>query len=105
MSESIVIICPDTNIKLWATRVLDAPIGGGKSAILQLAAAWARAGHKVTLAGAAVVEGEAEEGYSLRSLDHADGNYDVAIYVTGSLGHFRDPAIEGIQSEIRIFWM
>src|SRR6185369_4330942 len=103
MSESIVIICPDTNIKLWATRVLEASIGGGKSAILQLAGAWARAGHNVTLAGAAVVEGEADEGYTLRSLANAGGSYDVAIYITGSLGHFRDPAIESIKSTLRIF--
>jgi glycosyltransferase involved in cell wall biosynthesis len=84
---------------------LDAAIGGGKSAILQLAAAWAASGHKVTLAGADVVEGEAAEGYFVRSLQNAGGSYDVGIYVTGSLGHFRDPAIEHIHSRMRVFWI
>jgi hypothetical protein len=40
--ESIVIVCPDTNIRLWPTRLAEAATGGGKSAILRLAMARAR---------------------------------------------------------------
>lgn len=105
MSKSIVIVCPDTNVRLWATRVKDAAIGGGKSAILQLAAAWSRSGHNVTLACAAVVEGEAEESYRITSLENGSGSYDVAIYVTGSVGHFNHPAIERIHGSVRLFWI
>jgi hypothetical protein len=84
-SESIVIICPDTNITLWPTRLAEAATGGGKSAILRLAMAGARAGHPVTIVGAAVVEGEID-GVTIRELSRAAGKYDVAIYVTGLLG-------------------
>lgn len=105
MGDSVSIICPDTNIRLWADRMRDAAIGGGKSAILQLAAAWARAGHKVTLASAAVAEADVGDNYSLRSLENAGGSYDVGIYVTGSLGHFEHPAITQLQSKIRILWI
>jgi hypothetical protein len=41
--ESVVVVCPDTNIRLWSGRVLESAMGGGKSSILQLAEAWARA--------------------------------------------------------------
>ena len=64
-AESIVIVCPDTHISLWPTRLAEAATGGGKSAILRLAMAWARAGHPVTIAGPAVVDGEIE-GVTLR---------------------------------------
>ena len=101
--ESIVVVCPDTHITLWPTRLADAATGGGKSAILRLAAAWARAGHPVTVAGAAVVEGEVE-GVELRDLSRAAGRYDVAVYVTGLLGHFRHPAVSAIEADVRILW-
>lgn len=102
-SESIVIICPDTHVTLWPTRLADAATGGGKSAILRLAMAWARAGHPVTIAGAAVVEGEID-GVAVRELSRAAGTYDVAIYVTGLLGHFEHPAINRIQAGQRLLW-
>jgi len=101
--ESIVIVCPDTHIALWPTRLAEVATGGGKSAILRLAAAWARAGHPVTVAGAAVVEGEIER-VRLRDLAHAAGRYDVAVYVTGLLGHFRHPAIGAIEARVRVLW-
>jgi glycosyltransferase involved in cell wall biosynthesis len=101
--ESIVIVCPDTHISLWPTRLTEAATGGGKSAILRLAMAWARAGHPVTIAGAAVVEGEIE-GVSVRELSRAAGTYDVAVYVTGLLGHFEHPAINGIRADVRLLW-
>ncbi len=103
-AESIVVVCPDTNVRLWSGRVSEAAMGGGKSSILQLAAAWARAGHAVTIAGAAVREGESG-GFAVREIAAAAGPYDVAIYVTGSIGHFREPGIEGIHAARRIFWL
>jgi len=101
--ESIVIVCPDTHITLWPTRLAEAATGGGKSAILRLAAAWARAGHPVTVASAAVVEGELD-GVRLRELGRAAGRYDVAVYVTGLLGHFEHPAVEAIRAGVRVLW-
>src|SRR5437867_1335311 len=76
MPQSSIIVCPDSNIKLWATRTKDAAIGGGKSAILQLAKAWARAGSDVTVAGRIVVEGQAE-GISLVNIERVLGSFDV----------------------------
>jgi glycosyltransferase involved in cell wall biosynthesis len=102
-SESIVVVCPDSHITLWPTRLAEAATGGGKSAILRLAAAWARAGHPVTVACAAVVEGEVE-GVRFRDLARAAGRYDVAVYVTGLLGHFEHPAIDGIKAGVRVLW-
>ncbi len=103
-SEHIMIVCPDTNVRLWSTRIRDAAMGGGKSAILQLAAAWARAGHRVTVAGAAVREG-ASEGVEVVELGHARGRYDVAIYVTGWTGHFGHPGVRLIEADRRLFWI
>jgi len=102
-AESIVVICPDTHITLWPTRLAEAATGGGKSAILRLAMAWARAGHPVTIAGAAVVEGEID-GVAVRELSRAAGDYDVAIYVTGLLGHFKHPDIPRIRAHRRVLW-
>ena len=102
-AESIVVVCPDTHMTLWPTRLAEAATGGGKSAILRLAAAWARAGHPVTVACAAIVEGEVE-GVQLRELSRAAGRYDVAVYVTGLVGHFEHPAIEGIRADVRMLW-
>lgn len=102
-AESIVIVCPDTHISLWPTRLADTATGGGKSAILNLAMAWARAGHPVTIAGPAVVDGEID-GVNLRELSRAAGTYDVAVYVTGLLGHFEHPAINGVRARVRLLW-
>src|SRR5687767_4018843 len=102
-AESIVIICPDTHITLWPNRLAEAATGGGKSAILRLAMGWARAGHPVTIAGAAVVEGEID-GVTIRELSRAAGRYDIAIYVTGLLGHFEHPAIKHIRADVRLLW-
>jgi glycosyltransferase involved in cell wall biosynthesis len=104
VSERVVVVCPDTNIRLWPTRAAETAIGGGKSAILQLAAAWARAGHAVTIAGARVVEGEAA-GVRTAELAKARGKYDVCVYVTGSTGHFRHPAVSEIEGAVRLFWI
>lgn len=104
MSVSLAIICPDTNFKLWATRVREAALGGGKSAILQLAAAWSRAGLDVTVACADAVESEAD-GFRTCPIRSAAGRYDVAVYVTGSVGHFNDPAISEIKSGLRVLWI
>jgi glycosyltransferase involved in cell wall biosynthesis len=79
-------------------------MGGGKSSILQLAAAWARAGHTVTIAGAAVREGSGG-GVEVREIGHAAGNYDVGIFVTGSAGHFRQPGVGEIRAGRRLFWL
>ena len=102
-AESIVIVCPDTNVRFWVGRLAETAMGGGKASILQLAAAWARAGHAVTIAGAAVRPSEGG-GVAVREISAAAGDYDVGIYVTGSLGHFRDGAIDGIRPGRRIFW-
>src|SRR5262245_8440930 len=103
-AERIVVVCPDTNVRLWSGREAEAAMGGGKSSILQLAGAWARAGHAVTIAGAAVRESGAG-GVSVREIPSAAGDYDVAVYVTGSAGHFRQPGIEGIRAARRLFWL
>lgn len=104
MTESIAIVCPDVNIKLWATRTGEAAIGGGKSAILQLASAWARASHSVTIACPSVVEGQSGD-LRICNLSQAAGTYDVVIYVTGSLGHFNLPEISEIEGSVRLLWM
>ena len=102
-AESIVVVCPDTNVRLWASRASEAPTGGGKTSILRLAEAWARAGHPVTVAASAV-RPEESGGVAFRELGSAAGDYDVAIYVTGSVGHFRDAGVEGIRAARRLFW-
>src|SRR6185503_18427864 len=104
MPQSIIVVCPDSNIKLWATRTKDAPIGGGKSAILQLAKAWARGGSEVTIAGRLVIEEEAE-GITLLNIERVSGSFDVGIYVTGSIGHFEVDGIGLVDSKIRLLWI
>jgi glycosyltransferase involved in cell wall biosynthesis len=104
MPQSIIVVCPDTNIKLWATRTRDAAIGGGKSAILQLAKAWARAGSDVTIAGRLVIE-ERAEGITLVNIERVSGSFDVGIYVTGSLQHFDVEGIALVDSRIRLLWI
>jgi glycosyltransferase involved in cell wall biosynthesis len=100
----IAVLCPDTNIEL----AVDAPerraIRGGKSAIVQLATAWGRAGHRVTLFAGRVQRGEAGH-VTLRTLDEVDGRYDVAIWVTGSIGHFRDERLRRLQASKHLFWL
>jgi glycosyltransferase involved in cell wall biosynthesis len=104
MEESIVIVCPDTNIRLWSTAVADGAIRGGKSAILQLAAAWARSGHAVTIFGGLVREG-VEDGVRVLPLSRAGGHFDVAVYVTGSLRHFDLPPVAEVTAGRRLLWM
>lgn len=79
-------------------------MGGGKSAILQLARAWGRRGYRVTIAGAFVKEGEDRRVRTV-PIENARGHYDAVVFVTGSLGHFRVPGIEGISGETSLFWM
>lgn len=97
-------ICPDTNIELAADSVERGAIRGGKSAIVQLAAAWARAGHRVTLF-AGLARPSTLGGLTVRSLDECEGHYDVAVYVTGALGHFRDPRIARVTADVNVFWI
>jgi len=104
MSKTVVIVCPDRNIKLWPGRIEEAAMGGGKSAILQLARAWGRRGYRVTIAGAFVKEGEDRRVRTI-PIENATGHYDVIVFVTGSLGHFRVPGIEGIRGDKALFWM
>ncbi len=103
-AERIVIVCPDTNVRLWTGRLAQAAMGGGKSSILQLAAAWARAGHEVTVAGAAVREGDGD-GVRVREIRGAAGEYDVGVFVTGSVGHFRDAGVEDVRAARHLFWL
>ena len=103
-SERVLIVCPDENVRLWSTRVAEAATGGGKSAILQLAAAWARAGHAVTVAIAAAREGVAD-GVAVCRLEAAPREADVAIYVTGHAGHFDDPRMPVVDAARTIFWL
>ncbi|HEY7111782.1 MAG TPA: glycosyltransferase family 4 protein [Thermoanaerobaculia bacterium] len=102
-AESVIVVCPDTNVRLWPGRTDEAATGGGKTAILRLADAWARAGHPVTVAAGAV-RTESAEGVTIASMSEAAGEYDVAIYVTGSYGHFRDPEVDAIRAARRLFW-
>ena len=100
----LVVICPDTNIELSVDCVDRLAIRGGKSAIIQLASAWARSGHSVTVFSGKVRPG-ALSGLEVRPIDEVDGSFDVAIYVTGALGHFRDPRIARVRSSTRVFWI
>ena len=102
--SDVVIICPDTNIELSADAVERGAIRGGKSAIVQLATAWARAGHRVTLFAGLAAPGTAN-GVTVRHLAECDGRYDVAVYVTGQLGHFRDPVIARVTADVNLFWI
>lgn len=79
-------------------------MGGGKSAILQLARAWGRRGYRVTIAGAFVKEGEHRRVRTI-PIEDAKGGYDAVVFVTGSLGHFRVSGIEGIRGDRSLFWM
>lgn len=101
---SIAIVCPDTNIKLWSGRLDEAGTGGGKTALLQLAEAWARRRHKVTVAGMSVKKGRRGR-VRFRSLEGAAGRYDVVVYVTGSLRHFRVPGLDAIEGRVSILWI
>jgi glycosyltransferase involved in cell wall biosynthesis len=79
-------------------------MGGGKSAILQLARAWGRRGYRVTVAGAFVKEREHRRVRTI-PIEYAKGRYDTLVFVTGSLGHFRVAGIEGIRGDRSLFWM
>ena len=79
-AESIVVVCPDTNVRLWVSRASEAPTGGGKTSILQLAAAWVKTGHPVTIAASAA-RPEDRDGISVRAPDSAGGIYKVSSCV------------------------
>ncbi len=100
----VAVLCPDTNIEL----AVDAPrrhaIRGGKSAIVQLAAAWARAGHRVVVHAGRARRG-AEGSFAVRSLDECEGRHDVAVWVTGALGHFRDERLRRVDARVHVFWI
>jgi glycosyltransferase involved in cell wall biosynthesis len=102
--SDIVVICPDTNIELAADSVERGAIRGGKSAIVQLASAWGRAGHTVTLF-AGLARASTLGRVTVRPLDECEGHYDVAVYVTGALGHFRDPLITRVSADVNVFWI
>jgi glycosyltransferase involved in cell wall biosynthesis len=44
-------------------------------------------------------------GLVVRSLDESGGHYDVAVYVTGALGHFRDPCAARARGRVNVFWI
>jgi glycosyltransferase involved in cell wall biosynthesis len=100
----VVVICPDTNIELSVDAPKRTAIRGGKSAIVKLAAAWARAGHRVTVFSGRVHAGS-DTGLSVRPLAEIGGTFDVAIYVTGALGHFRELAHARPRAKVNIFWI
>lgn len=102
--SAVVMICPDTNIELAADSVERGAIRGGKSAIVQLAAAWGRAGHDVTLY-AGLARTSTLGAVTVRPLEECEGHYDVAVYVTGALGHFRDPVITRVTADVNVFWI
>lgn len=100
----VAVLCPDTNIELAVDAPQHRAIRGGKAAIVQLAAAWARAGHRVTVFAGRVRRGEAGN-LAVRSLDEVEGRYDVAVYVSGALGHFREPRLERASARVNLFWL
>jgi glycosyltransferase involved in cell wall biosynthesis len=102
--SSVVIVCPDLNIRLSAGRLETAPTGGGKVAVLSLAQAWADLGHDVTITAANVLAGEAGR-LRFLSLQGFAGQFDVAIYITGSLGHFRNLELSEIRANKNLFWV
>ena len=42
---------------------------------------------------------------AMRPLDEVEGRYDVAVYVTGALGHFREPRLERARAKVNLFWL
>jgi glycosyltransferase involved in cell wall biosynthesis len=102
--SKVVVVCPDTNIELSVDAPERGAIRGGKSAIIQLSAAWARAGHEVTVFAGRAAPGR-HEGLTVRPLPEAAGDFDVAVYVTGALGHFRDPVVARVQARVNLFWI
>lgn len=101
--ETIAVICPDSNLKLWATRTRDSYIGGGKNALLKLSHEWARAGHRVTIFASSATE-SSDGRLTVRELDTATGSFDVAVYITGSLGHFDVPGAHAVEAKTRLLW-
>lgn len=133
-AESIVIVCPDTNIELSPGRLAERATGGGKAALLRLAQAWVELGHPVTVASGTVASGAPDGGHrswrrlwgarrgipraasgaaregqrngvTVQALGSVTGSFDVAIYVTGSKGHFRDHDLSQVVAERTLFWI
>jgi glycosyltransferase involved in cell wall biosynthesis len=100
----VAVLCPDTNIELGVDAPQRRAIRGGKSAIVQLAAAWARRGHRVTVFAGRVQRGE-DGSLAMRPLDEAEGRFDVAIWITGALGHFRDERLARVAARVNLFWI
>lgn len=101
---SIVIYCPDENITLYPLRLETQATGGGKAAILHLAYAWARLGNSVRIL-APKLASVTHNGVTFLDIHGPDPGGDVAIFVTGSRGHFRDLGALGSKSERRILWI
>lgn len=102
--STVAIICPDTNAELSVDAPERTAIRGGKSAIVKLAAAWAHTGHDVTIFAGRVRPGS-QDGLAVRAFDDIDGNFDVAIYVSGALGHFPDPPAARARAQVNILWL
>jgi glycosyltransferase involved in cell wall biosynthesis len=100
----VAVVCPDTNIELSVDAPQTTAIRGGKSAIVKLCASWARAGNAVTIFSGRVRAGDSN-GLSVRPLEECAGDFDVAIYVTGSLGHFREVELRRLHARQQLFWI
>lgn len=103
-AERIIVYCPDQNIRLSIGRLASQPTGGGKAAILRLAAAWADMGHQVTVACALAEEGQ-KGGLRVTSTPPEAQENDVAIFVTGARGHFGGWEEPGKKAWRKIFWI
>lgn len=101
------VFCPDTNITLSPDRLATRATGGGKAAILHLARCWGQRGHAVTVYAGTATAGKGD-GFEVRELPSSVDQVpreDVAIYVSGSRGHFRDLPAFGQGASCRIFWI
>jgi hypothetical protein len=42
---------------------------------------------------------------AMRTLDEAEGRFDVAVWITGALGHFRDERLARVRGRVNLFWI
>ena len=100
----ITIYCPDENFRLSANLVHDQGVGGGKTAIVSLAHAFARLGHKVNVTGY-VVEG-VSGGVEYSGLNRVDRiETDLLLVTTSSkmdLAGLRDLKID---AQAKYLWL
>lgn len=102
--ERVVLYCPDENIRLSVDRLETLPTGGGKSAILRLGYSWAELGHQVIIACALATPGKKGR-LAIADFPVESVPGDVAVFVTGSRGHFQGWWEAASHAAVKIFWI